>query len=173
MLYAAYGSNLLPLRLSLRLPKSRYAGTAAIAGKRLCFHKRSKDKSGKCNIVAGDGSIHVAVYELDGQERAELDQIEGAGSGYAVETIEVPGFGECFTYVARASFIDDDLRPYSWYKELVLAGCEALCLPVDYITMIHEIAMIDDPDKSRHATNMRIIEQARACANADSIKEGK
>ncbi len=173
MFYAAYGSNLHPLRLSLRLPKSRYEGTAAIAGKRLCFHKRSKDKSGKCNIVAGSGSVYVAIYELDGQDRTQLDQIEGVGLGYTVETIEVPGFGECFTYVATASFIDDELRPYSWYKELVLMGCEALRLPIDYIAMIQEVATIDDPDKARHAANMQIVEQARMSANAVAIKEGK
>jgi len=173
MLYAAYGSNLHPLRLSLRLPESRFQGTASIAGQRLCFHKRSRDQSGKCNIVAGDGSIHVAVYELGGLERAELDQIEGKGSGYGVETLEVPGFGECFTYVATASFIDDELRPYSWYKELVLVGCEALDLPKDYIKGIQGIVAIDDPDLTRHANNMKIIKQARASAKAVPRKEGK
>ena len=173
MLYAAYGSNLHPLRLSLRLPDSRFEGTAAIAGLRLCFHKRSRDQSGKCNIVAGDGSIHVAVYELGGQERAKLDQIEGQGSGYCVETLEVPGFGECFTYVATASFINDELRPYSWYKELVLVGCEALGLPQDYIKEIQGIGAIDDSDLTRHAHNMKIVEQARASATAVPGKKGK
>ncbi len=170
MLYAAYGSNLHPLRLSLRLPKCRFAGTAAVAGKKLCFHKRSKDESGKCNIVAGDGSIHVAIYELDGPEKSELDQIEGIGTGYTVESIEVPGFGDCFTYVATASFIDNKLRPYSWYKDLVLVGCEALRLPIDYIKMIQEIATIADPDKLRHAKNVKIVEQARMTKNAVSLK---
>ena len=176
MLYAAYGSNLHPLRLSLRLPKSRFEGTAAIAGRRLCFNKISNDKtdkSAKCNIVGGDASIHVTVYDLDEQDRAELDQIEGVGSGYSVETIEVPEFGECFTYVATASFIDDELRPYSWYQELVLAGCEALRFPIDYIAMIQEIAAIDDPDQARHVANMEIVEQARMSAIAVSIKAGK
>ena len=166
MLYAAYGSNLHPLRLSLRLPKSRFKGTAAIAGLKLCFHKKSKDQSGKCNIVAGDDSIHVAVYELGGTEKARLDQIEGTGSGYSVETLDVPGFGECFTYVATASYIDDELHPYSWYKELVLVGCGALGLPRDYVKRIQGIVAIDDPDLTRHANNMKIVEQARASANA-------
>ncbi len=170
MLYAAYGSNLHPLRLSLRLPKSRFAGAAIVAGNKLCFHKRSKDRSGKCNIVSGNDSVHLAIYELNGQEKAELDQIEGAGMGYSVEKIEVPGFGECFTYVATVSFIDDDLRPYSWYKELVLAGCEALRLPIDYITMIRGIAAIEDPDQARHVENMKIVEQARMSANAVLVK---
>ena len=173
MLYVAYGSNLHPLRLAQRLPKSRFAGTAAIAGLRLRFHKRSKDQSGKCNIVAGDGSIHVAVYEMDGQEKAELHQIEGVGNGYSVAEIEVPGFGECFTYIATASFIDDRLRPYSWYKELVLAGCDALGLPIDYIARIREVTTIDDPDSARHANNMEIVEQARMATNAVSTTKGK
>ncbi len=171
MLYAAYGSNLHPLRLSLRLPKCRYEGTAAMTGRRLCFHKRSKDQSGKCNIVSGDDSIHVAVYELDEQEKAKLDQIEGVGSGYSVEAIEVPGFGDCFTYVATASYIDDELRPYAWYKELVLVGCDALSLPIDYITKIQDVAAIDDPDRARHANNMKIVEQFRMTAS--TISTGK
>ena len=169
MLYAAYGSNLLPLRLSLRLPTARFAGTAKLGGNRLCFHKRSKDRSGKCNIVSGNDRVHLAIYELNGEEKAALDQIEGVGMGYSVEQIEVPNFGECFTYVATASFIDDDLRPYSWYKELVLAGCESLKLPNDYIAMIQAITAIVDPDQARHADNMKIVEQARKSANTVSV----
>ena len=172
MLYAAYGSNLHPLRLTSRLPKSRFEGTGAIGGHRLRFHKRSKDQSGKCNIVVGDGSIHVAIYELDEQEKAKLDQIEGVGSGYSVEAIEVPGFGECFTYIATASYIDERLRPYSWYKELVLVGCDALRLPIDYIAWIRDVAAIDDPDRARHDRNMRIVEQARMTVVSISIKKG-
>ncbi|MCH7877811.1 MAG: DUF4162 domain-containing protein, partial [candidate division Zixibacteria bacterium] len=121
-----------------RLPGSRFLGAAAIASKKIRFHKRSQDGSGKCNIVAGNGSIHVALYEIGGQEKALLDRIEGVGSGYCVETIEAPGFGECFTYVAVPSYIDNMLRPYSWYKELVLVGCEALEFPIDYIAMIRD-----------------------------------
>jgi len=169
MLYAAYGSNLHPLRLSLRLPTARFAGTTKLGGNRLCFHKRSKDQSGKCNIVSGNNSVHLAIYELNGEEKAKLDQIEGVGMGYSVEKIEVPDFGECFTYVATASFIDDDLRPYSWYKELVLAGCESLMLPNGYIRAIQEIAAIVDPDQARHADNMKIVEQARKSAYPVSV----
>ena len=166
MLYAAYGSNLHPVRLSLRLPGSRYQGTATIPGKRLRFHKRSVDRSGKCNIATGDGIIHVAVYELTEQEKFQLDEIEGAGSGYTVETIEVPRFGECFTYVATLSYIDERLRPYSWYKELVLAGCEALEIPANYIARIRKIPAMDDPDQIRHDNNMKIVELARKSGNA-------
>lgn len=168
MLYAAYGSNLHPVRLSLRLPGSRFQGAAIVAGKRLCFHKRSVDTSGKCNFAAGDSCIYVAIYELNGHEKAQLDQIEG--SGYTVETIRVTGFGECFTYVAARSYIDNRLRPYSWYKQLILAGCEFLEFPADYIATIRDIAATEDPDRERHATNMRIVKQARESASTFSMR---
>ncbi len=161
MLYAAYGSNLHPVRLSTRLPGSRLVGVAAIAGKKLRFHKRGQDGSGKCNIIAGDDRIHVAVYEINAQERDLLDRTEGVGSGYCVETIEAPGFGECFTYVAPPSYTDSKLRPYSWYKELVLVGCKALKFPIDYIAMIINVAAIDDADKDRYAANKQLVENAR------------
>jgi len=157
MLYAAYGSNLHPVRLSLRLPGSRFRGTATIAGWKLLFHKRSSDRSAKCAIFVGQGSIHVAVYEIDEREKAVLDG--------TVETLDVPGFGDCFTYIAAASHIDDKLRPYSWYKELVLVGCEALAFPHDYVAMIRSIAAIDDPDKQRHIANMQIAERAQRTTN--------
>jgi len=95
------------------------------------------------------------------------------GSGYTVEAIEVPGFGECFTYVATASYIDDKLRPYSWYKELVLVGCNALGFPGSYIGRIREIASINDPDRARHANNMKIVERARENSHTVSIIRGK
>jgi hypothetical protein len=101
------------------------------------------------------------VYEINEQEKAVLDGIEGVGSGYSVETLDVPGFGDCFTYLATSSHIDDRLRPYSWYKELVLAGCEALAFPHDYVVMIRSITAIDDPDQQRHMTNLQRAERAR------------
>lgn len=173
MFYVAYGSNLHPARLSLRLPESRFRGTATISGRMLRFHKRSIDSSGKCNIATGAGSIHVAVYKLNRREKAELDEIERLGSGYDEETIELPGFGECFTYVATASHIDDGLRPFSWYKELVLAGCEYLEFPTHYTSVIRGIATIDDPDRERHAMNMQIVDIARNSTSAASTKDGK
>ena len=161
MLYAAYGSNLHPVRLRLRLPQSRFLGTAEVPGFELCFHKQSIDRSGKCNIVPGDGKIHVSVYELTAYERAKLDRIEGAGIGYHVESIAVPGFGDGFTYVAPPSHIDGGLRPYTWYKALVLVGCEAHAFPAGYVSGVRGIATVDDNNKQRHAENMRIVDQAR------------
>lgn len=164
MLYAAYGSNLHPERLRLRLPESRFLGTAEISGRSLYFHKRSRDGSGKCNIVPGNGRIYIAIYEITSYERMVLDRIEGMGLGYNTETLMVPDFGYCYTYVAAPTHIDSRLRPYSWYKDLVLLGCEALQFPDAYVATIRSLSALDDPDRVRHASNMKICDSARSTA---------
>ena len=169
MLYAAYGSNLHPVRLALRLPGSRLLGTAAVANKALCFHKLGMDRSAKCNVIDGEGAVHVAIYEVTEQEKTLLDEIEGVNFGYSVLAVHAPGFGECFTYAATPSHIDDRLRPYTWYKELVLVGCEALLFPQDYVEQIRNTAANEDPDWKRHERNMRLARRARESENGARI----
>lgn len=54
------------------------------------------------------------------------------------------------TYVATANFIDDQLKPYGWYKEFVLAGAREHGLPSDYIAeRIESVEAMDDPDEGR------------------------
>jgi hypothetical protein len=66
-----------------------------------------------------------AVYEIPTNEKPALDDAEGLGSGYHEEIVRVlSAKGEevvVCTYIADASFIDDSLQPYSWYKDFVLA----------------------------------------------------
>lgn len=158
MLYAAYGSNLHPLRVRRRTPTARLLGTAAVAGMALRFHKRGyRDFSGKCNIVGdGDRSIYVAIYDIPLAEMRWLDHHEGAGAGYDRTLIEVAGFGDCVTYQATAAHIDDTLRPFTWYKTLVLAGCQKLAFPNSYVEAIRAIPAVRDLDSDRHNTHMQL-----------------
>jgi hypothetical protein len=60
------------------------------------------------------------------------------------------------TYIADATFIDNSLRPYSWYKDFVLAGAEEHQLPPAYVkSYITAVRAIRDPDlrreQARHA----------------------
>ena len=161
MKYAAYGSNLHPIRLMDRVPSAQFLGKAVIKHKALRFHKRSKDKSAKCNIVTDtNNNVYVAMYEIHESEKPALDNAEGVGYGYRAVTLEVSGYGECFTYVAEQSHIDDSLLPYSWYKELVLVGCEKLNFPEDYIDFVRAIPVTEDPNEKRQAENMELVEQA-------------
>jgi hypothetical protein len=53
-------------------------------------------------------------------------------------------------YIADASFIDDGLQPYSWYKDFVLAGAEDHQLPPEYIgSRIRAVHAIGDPNPQR------------------------
>ena len=152
--YAAYGSNLHPLRLARRTPSARLLGQAYRDDWVLRFHKKSDvDGSGKCGIVPGDGGVHFALYEIDLAEKPVLDAVEGAGVGYEDATISLPGFGDCRTYVAREEVIDPSLLPMDWYREIVLAGCAFNRFPDAYIAEIAATPFVADPDPVRSRDN--------------------
>jgi len=159
--YAAYGSNLHPLRLKARTPSAQLTGTAYLPDWSLQFHKRSIDASGKCTISKGSSGVYVAVYRMSATDKRELDRIEGVGKGYADARIAVPEFGACATYIAAASHVDDTLQPYDWYRELVLLGCEELGLPGDYPRRIARVAAMPDPDSDRRRDRWGIVEMLR------------
>lgn len=157
--YAAYGSNLHPLRLVRRTPSARYLGAAYSGDWNMRFHKRSDlDGSGKCTLTRGGDGAHFAVYEIAQSEKRLLDAIEGLGTGYDELTIDLAGFGKCQTYIARQHVIDDSLAPMDWYKELVLLGCRANEFPGRYQRRIEAISSIIDPDGVRRRTQWQLIE---------------
>lgn len=160
MLYLAYGSNLHPDRLRERVPSANLLGSAALEQRTLRFHKRSViDGSAKCNIYPGSGVVHGAVYDIAATEKPALDRAEGLGNGYRIDRFEVSGFGECFCYVATDSHIDDLLRPYYWYRQLVLAGCEYLAFPREYTAAIANHECIHDSNIDRHHSHMQLIDR--------------
>jgi len=157
--YAAYGSNLHPGRLADRVPSSQLLGKSYIANRTLQFHKLGKDGSAKCNILERGAGVYVAVFEMNGEEKATLDKIEGRG--YDDVSIQVPGFGECFTYVASPSHIRSDLHPFDWYKEMVILGCRKLDFPGEYTADIESAVTNRDPDTARHQSMWSIVEKLR------------
>jgi len=162
MLYAAYGSNLHPRRLTERTPSAEFLGTAEVPGWSLTFTKRGGDGSGKCNIVEADAEIHVAVYRLDPGEVAVLDAFEGAG--YRRGSLQVPDFGRCFTYLGEADWIDETLKPFDWYRELVRLGALRHDFPGPYRALIEAVACRADGDAERRATHERLVRLIRDAA---------
>jgi hypothetical protein len=163
MKYAAYGSNLHPLRLSRRIASARLLSTAFLPGWSLHFHKRSKDESGKCNIRCGGNGVHFAVFEISARDKLRLDEIEGVGAGYAAIFLRLPGLGECLSYAATESHIDESLQPYDWYRELVLVGARFHEFPDDYVDRISRVPAIEDPDADRSAREWATVESATRC----------
>ncbi|CAN5872561.1 hypothetical protein BH11PSE3_BH11PSE3_08890 [soil metagenome] len=156
VVYFAYGSNMSTARLRERMPSCKPIGTATLPGHVLRFHKRSTDKSGKCNAFAGgvDDSVIGVLFSFDPSERAKLDEAEGAGSGYEHKLVMVVNDKglrrKVLTYLATSDYIDDSLKPYDWYKYFVLAGGTEHGLPSEYIAnFIESVEAIEDPNKAR------------------------
>ncbi|MGI9249173.1 MAG: gamma-glutamylcyclotransferase family protein, partial [Woeseiaceae bacterium] len=123
----------------------------------LHFHKRSQDGSGKCNILSGGSGVHVAIFEISKEDKLALDKIEGLGSGYSETLLNIPEIGDCVSYAAEESHIDDSLVPYDWYKELVLLGARTHGFPADYLNRIGSLPSHQDPDPNRRAENWMTV----------------
>jgi gamma-glutamylcyclotransferase len=157
--YAAYGSNLHPERLQRRLASARLAGTGFLPGFTLHFRKRGADGSAKCTILPDGPGAHFAIFSIDAAEKYLLDRIEGVGQGYDLVTLNVPGFGPCFSYMASASHLADGLPPFCWYREMVLRGCRLHGFPADYVAAIDAIVPLRDPNPGRWQKNWALVEK--------------
>lgn len=147
-------------RLEARVGEARCLGPARLAGFRLSFGKRSVDGSGKCTIIVDQagGAVWGVAYELIDRQKRLMDEFEGPG--YRVAPVHPAVAGVCteaFTYIARNDSIDDALIPYSWYKELVLAGAVQAGLPDCYVACIESVSALEDPDGARTRENRRLF----------------
>lgn len=155
MHYLAYGSNLHPLRITLRVPSARLLGTVRLEGYRLVFRKRGRDLSAKCDLAVTADSTDIAygaVYALSPLELALLDSFEDLGAGYSREQLRLRMNGrvlDALVYLANESHVVESLEPYDWYKGLVLAGAREHGFPVDYLSVIEAVTARWDPDEAR------------------------
>ena len=163
--YFAYGSNLHPMRLIERVPSAELVSIAKHPEHKLTFNKKSNDGSSKCNIYnTGDESdlIHGAIYRLNTEHKSDLDRFEGKGYGYIDAQITVQdneNVYNCFTYIAQQSHITDRLKPYHWYKRLVVLGAQYLNFPDSYISSIEAVESVEDPDINRRKEKESLIEK--------------
>jgi len=158
--YLAYGSNLYPRRMRMRVPSARVVDTVELKGWQLRFHKRSIDGSGKCNLLftgAGADRALGVVYEIPLIERAALDQAEGLGSGYLERSLVIDGIGKVFYYAAEEGYIDDTLVPYCWYRDYVLRGAMHHGFPQPYIEWLQQHPFTTDNNQERRHLNQKIL----------------
>lgn len=146
ILYFAYGSNMLTSRLLKRCPSGRPLAAAMLRGCVLHWHKRSKDGSGKCDIVKsedGEGVVHGVLYEIPEHEKSALDRAEGLGYGYKQVEIEVSRDGQPVMAVAYAATdVDPTLKPFDWYHAHVVNGAIEHGLPSEYIAGLRSVEVI-------------------------------
>jgi len=155
---------MLTARLQARVPSAHPVGTARLPRHTLCFHKRSnKDGSGKCTLQpAADAvaTVFGVLFTIDPAERPLLNQAEGLGIGYAARTVPVHTTHRprrAFTYQARPDHLDISLRPYAWYKALVIAGAREHDLPASHRAMLHAVPAQPDPNADRRQRHRALL----------------
>ncbi len=164
--YFAYGSNMSLKRLQKRVPSAEPKGRAVLRCHRLAFHKVSKDKSGKCDIVPSKESDDVwgRLYHINAEDKECLDCYEGLGRGYKNKCVTVKLDSGC-TVCAMTYYVEDgtkknpSLKPYTWYKRHVLVGAKEARLPPDYIKQIEEVEAEKDPCKKREWEELKIYRE--------------
>jgi gamma-glutamylcyclotransferase len=152
--YFAYGSNMLPARLSDRCRSARLVGTGIATNFGLEFSKVSKDGSGKATLVAVTGlNVPGAIFEVNASELEALDKYEGLGSGYRrddafmIEAGDLGGTLLASTYIATS--LDAELKPFDWYLATVIAGAEYHGVNPAHIAALRGTSYTEDSDLDR------------------------
>ena len=153
------------MRLLERVPSANLLDVIELDKHRLAFHKKSQDGSSKCNLVhTGEESdgVYGAIYQMDSAHKKALDSFEGNGNGYHDSQLTVELHGKeysCFTYFAQQSYIENNLKPYHWYKNLVVLGARHLQFPDVYVRSIEMIESVEDPDETRRKQHEQLIKK--------------
>ena len=143
---------MLTARLLARCPSAEAIAVGSVRGHRLAWRKRSCDGSGKGDLAVGtDGDFaYGVIFAIEESERVALDKAEGLGRGYDLAEVEVGGEAgplRCLTYLATNT--DDQLRPYDWYRSLVVAGALEHGLPGLYVEWLEAVPAIRDSKPQR------------------------
>jgi cation transport regulator ChaC len=165
MYYFGYGSNMLTPRIRARVPSAEPVMTASLNGWTLRFHKRSRDGSGKCNIVpaSSEERVYGVVFDVSDSELRALDEAEQRGRGYERRNMTLQGDSstvDAFAYVAQSAYVDNALLPYDWYHALVLAGARQHALPPSYVAEIETVRSYPDPDEERRQAHQALLQDA-------------
>ncbi|MBX2810702.1 MAG: gamma-glutamylcyclotransferase [Myxococcales bacterium] len=124
------------------------------------FHKRGADGSGKGDILqtkCTTDHVYGALYRMVPEEKRILDAIEGLGRGYNEVRMEDRNGEQFFCYVADSTAIDSQLKPFTWYHQLVVAGAKWHNFPYEYVRQVEQFASVPDPDRQRAEEHLAIL----------------
>lgn len=155
--YFAYGSNLHPNWLRSRVPSAKIVTKLNIPSWKLHFHKAGTDDSAKCNIIptnSAEDIVHGVIYEFNAMEQDKLDEVE---FGYHARSMQFSHYKDVLIYIAQDENINDQLLPYSWYRDIVIAGAEYHRFPDNYIRFLQSFSANPDPDKVRDKKYRSVI----------------
>ena len=135
-LYAAYGTNLDPARMSERCPHSPLQHTGWLQGWRLTFGGEDLGWDGALSTLVEDpiDQVFVAVYDVSREDESQLDGWEAADSGLyrktKVRVATMTGSLVAWTYVLDAY---EGGLPSASYLGVLADAAEAADAPDDYV----------------------------------------
>ena len=138
-LYAAYGTNLDPARMSERCPHSPLQTTGWLTGWRLTFGGEDLGWDGALSTIVQDAfeQVFVAVYDITREDEAALDGWEAADLGLyrktRVRVSTLTGELVVWTYVLDAF---EGGLPSASYLGVLADAAEAADAPDDYVAAL-------------------------------------
>jgi gamma-glutamylcyclotransferase (GGCT)/AIG2-like uncharacterized protein YtfP len=136
-MYAAYGSNLDPARMSARCPHSPLRGTGWLTGWRLTFGGEEHGWDGALPTIVEDPleQVFVAIYDVTDEDVTHLDALESADTGLyrkvRVRVSTLTGDELAWVYVLDAY---EGGLPSASYLGILADAAEAADAPEDYVT---------------------------------------
>ncbi len=138
-LYAAYGTNLDPARMSERCPHSPLQATGWLEGWRLTFGGEDHGWDGALATIVQDPFEHVfvAVYDINEKDTAVLDSYEFPDTGlYRKVKVRVSTLdSELVAWVYVLDAFEGGL-PSASYLGTLADAAEAADAPADYVTAL-------------------------------------
>ena len=135
-----------------RCSSAEFVTTGKLPNFKIQLNKISKDGSAKSNIVQNKNTaVEGAIYKLSSNELEKLDQYEGVGKGYNTRQIEVntnEGKFDCVCYIGDKHYLNEELCPYRWYRELLLEGARSRDFQ-GLIKTLRKQDCFDDPNPNR------------------------
>jgi len=138
-LYAAYGSNLDPSRMSERCPHSPLRSTGWLTGWRLTFGGEEHGWDGALVTIVQDQfeQVFVALYDVTEEDMSLLDELESADSGlYRKTRVRVATMAG--SHVAWAYVLDayEGGLPSASTVGILADAAEAAGAPDDYVAAL-------------------------------------
>lgn len=142
-LYAAYGSNLDPMRMLLRAPHSPGRGTGWLLGWRLTFGGEDLGWEGAlATVVEADDAasqVFVGLYDISDADEEALDEWEGSDLGLytkiRVRIATLEGDVTAWLYVLDGY---EGGLPSARYLGLMADAAEAAGAPTDYVESLRQ-----------------------------------
>lgn len=138
-LYAAYGTNMDPVRMSERCPHSPLETTGWLQGWRLTFGGEEHGWEGALPTVVEDPieQVFVAIYDVTPEDAAALDHWECADTGLYLKTrvrvATLPGEVVAWIYVLEAH---EGGLPSAMHLGDMADAAEAADAPADYVAAL-------------------------------------